>query len=124
MSRGPSQSKVARAQGVIAVAARTVVLSPVAVRVAVSPLGVEVQRVVLRSVVGSLSTLRGGTQWVLVAAEIVAATEGIGWVVWDASKFMRSDIIFVGIITMGITGIALDGCIRGVAKRLLRWKYV
>ncbi len=61
---------------------------------------------------------------VLVAAEIVAATEGIGWVVWDASKFMRSDIIFVGIITMGITGIALDGCIRGVAKRLLRWKYV
>lgn len=64
----------------------------------------------------------GFTYTVLVAAEIVAATEGIGWMVWDASKFMRSDIIFVGIITMGVTGIGLDACLRFAAKRLLRWK--
>ena len=64
----------------------------------------------------------GFTYTVLVAAEIVAATEGIGWMVWDASKFMRSDIIFVGIITMGITGIGLDACLRFAARHLLRWK--
>ena len=64
----------------------------------------------------------GFTYTVLVAAEIVAATEGIGWMDWDASKFMRSDIIFVGIITMGITGIGLDACLRFAARHLLRWK--
>lgn len=65
----------------------------------------------------------GFTWTVLVAAEIVAATEGIGWVVWDAAKFLRSDIIFVGIIVMGLTGICLDGILRLAARYLLRWKY-
>lgn len=75
------------------------------------------------AIITSMRISLGFTYTVLVAAEIVAATEGIGWMVWDASKFLRSDIIFVGIITMGITGIALDACLRFVAKRLLRWKY-
>lgn len=65
----------------------------------------------------------GFTYTVLVAAEIVAATEGIGWLVWDAAKFLRSDIIFVGIIVMGITGIFLDGILRLIARYMLRWKY-
>lgn len=65
----------------------------------------------------------GFTYTVLVAAEIVAATEGIGWLVWDAAKFLRSDIIFVGIIVMGLTGIFLDGILRLIARYVLRWKY-
>lgn len=43
-----------------------------------------------------------------VAAEMVAAVSGIGWMVLDASKYLRSDVVFVGIILMGITGIVLD----------------
>lgn len=43
-----------------------------------------------------------------VAAEMVAAVSGIGWMVLDASKYLRSDVVFVGIILMGITGIILD----------------
>jgi taurine transport system permease protein len=76
------------------------------------------------AIITSMRISLGFTYTVLVAAEIVAATEGIGWMVWDASKFLRSDIIFVCIIIMGITGIGLDACIRIVAKRLLRWKYL
>ena len=74
------------------------------------------------AIITSMRISLGFTYTVLVAAEIVAATEGIGWMVWDASKFMRSDIIFVGIITMGVTGIGLDACLRFAAKHLLRWK--
>jgi len=76
------------------------------------------------SIITAMRISLGFTYTVLVAAEIVAATEGIGWMVWDASKFLRSDVIFVGIIAMGITGIGLDLIIRMVAKRLLRWRYV
>jgi taurine transport system permease protein len=75
------------------------------------------------AIITSIRISLGFTYTVLVAAEIVAATEGIGWMVWDASKFLRSDIIFVGIITMGATGILLDACLRFIAKRLLKWKY-
>ncbi|OLB52458.1 MAG: taurine ABC transporter permease, partial [Candidatus Rokubacteria bacterium 13_2_20CM_2_70_11] len=47
----------------------------------------------------------GFTYTTLVAAEMVAATSGIGWMVLDASKFLRSDVIFMGNIVMGLTGI-------------------
>lgn len=76
------------------------------------------------SIITAMRISLGFTYTVLVAAEIVAAREGIGWMVWDASKFLRSDVIFVGIFAMGITGIGLDAIIRFVAKRLLRWRYV
>jgi taurine transport system permease protein len=64
----------------------------------------------------------GFTYTTLVAAEMVAATSGIGWVVLDASKFLRSDVIFMGIIVMGLTGIALDRLIRMAERRVVPWK--
>jgi taurine transport system permease protein len=58
----------------------------------------------------------------LVAAEMVAAVSGIGWLVLDASRYLRSDIIFVGIFIMGFTGILLDQLIRIVESRIVFWK--
>jgi len=75
-------------------------------------------------IITSIRISLGFTYTVLVAAEIVAATKGIGWLVWDASKFLRSDLIFTGIIIMGLTGVALDAIIRMIARYLLRWKYM
>lgn len=57
-----------------------------------------------------------------VAAEMVAAVSGIGWMVLDASKYMRSDVIFVGIIIMGITGILLDKILLYLEKKIVFWK--
>jgi taurine transport system permease protein len=62
------------------------------------------------------------TYTTLVAAEMVAATSGVGWMVLDASKFLRSDVIFVGNIVMGLTGIALDRLIRVAERRVVPWK--
>lgn len=64
----------------------------------------------------------GFTYTTLVSAEIVAATSGVGWMVLDASKFLRSDIIFMGIFVMGITGVLLDRIIRIVESRVVPWK--
>lgn len=58
----------------------------------------------------------------LVAAEMVAAKSGLGWMVLDASNYLRSDIIFVGIIIMGITGILLDQGLRILEKKIIPWK--
>ncbi|GAA3408895.1 ABC transporter permease [Paenibacillus hodogayensis] len=57
----------------------------------------------------------------LVAAEMVAAVSGVGWMVLDASKFLRSDIIFVGIILMGLIAVAIDGGIRWLERRIVPW---
>ena len=91
-----------------------------------SPLQVFYKITLPATMPGTITSMRislGFTYTVLVAAEIVAATEGIGWLVWDAAKFLRSDVIFVGIIVMGVTGIFLDAILRIIAKYVLRWKY-
>jgi len=61
------------------------------------------------------------TYTTLVAAELVAATSGIGWMVLDASRFLRSDIIFMGVIIMGVTGMALDFIVVQLQRRFVPW---
>ncbi|WP_243677054.1 hypothetical protein [Secundilactobacillus collinoides] len=57
-----------------------------------------------------------------VAAEMVAAGSGIGWMVLDASEYLRSDVVFVGIIIMGITGILLDAILLFLERKLVFWE--
>ncbi|MBI3561999.1 MAG: ABC transporter permease subunit [Gammaproteobacteria bacterium] len=64
----------------------------------------------------------GVTFSVLVAAEMVAASSGIGWIVLDAGKFLRSDVIFVGIIVMGLTGLLLDKLVRKLEQLATPWR--
>ena len=40
----------------------------------------------------------------VVAAELLAATDGLGWMVISASTFLRNDIIILGIIILGLLG--------------------
>ena len=63
----------------------------------------------------------GFTYTVLVAAEIVAASAGIGWMIWDASKFLLSDIVIMGLIVLGLTGVALDMVMRLIGRLLMPW---
>ena len=58
----------------------------------------------------------------LVAAEMVAATSGIGWMVLDASNWLRYDVVFVGIFVMGFTGIIIDVALKSVERRIVPWK--
>lgn len=69
-----------------------------------------------------LRTAVGVSYTTLVAAEMVAAVTGIGWMVLDASKFLRSDIIFVGIILMGITGMMIGAVLRTIERKVVPWK--
>ncbi|MFB9328094.1 ABC transporter permease subunit [Paenibacillus aurantiacus] len=68
-----------------------------------------------------LRTAVGVTYSTLVAAEMIAAVSGIGWMVLDASKYLRSDIIYAAIIIMGIIAILIDSAIRSLIKRVSPW---
>jgi taurine transport system permease protein len=58
----------------------------------------------------------------LVAAEMVASVSGIAWLTFDAGRYNRTDIVFMGILIMGITSLILDRCIRWVESRVVPWK--
>lgn len=45
---------------------------------------------------------------VIVAAEAIAAQEGIGFLIWNSRTFFRTDYMFVGIFCFGILGFLSD----------------
>lgn len=66
-----------------------------------------------------------GVGWMaLVAAELVGANSGLGFLINDARSMLRTDIIIVGMLTIGVIGLLIDVAIRVVGRRLLPWSLV
>ncbi len=77
---------------------------------------------ILPDVFTGLRTALGVEYTTLVAAEMVAATSGIGWMVLDASRWLRSDIVFAGVFIMGATGLAFNLLLEMLEKKIIHWK--
>jgi len=58
----------------------------------------------------------------LVAAEMVAASVGLGQMVLNASNFLRTDIVVMGIIIIGVLAYLFDLLMRQIERRLTPWK--
>ncbi len=64
-----------------------------------------------------------GVAWAtLVASELIAAQQGLGALIQNASSFFQLDIIYVGIICIGFIALAMDLALRAVARRLVSWQ--
>jgi taurine transport system permease protein len=63
-----------------------------------------------------------GVGWTtLIASEMVAAESGMGWMVMNASSYMRTDIVMIGIILLGLTGYLLDYLLVVVERLTVPW---
>ncbi len=58
----------------------------------------------------------------LVAAEMVAATKGLGYMVLTASQFLQTSTVIMGIIVIAIIAYAFDMLMRFVERRVVPWK--
>ncbi len=58
----------------------------------------------------------------VVAAELIAASSGIGYLIMDARQLSQSDVVLVGMITIGVIGKLMDSLIRRLERRLITWK--
>ena len=58
----------------------------------------------------------------VVAAELLAATNGLGWMVLSASQFLRNDVILLGILLLGAMGVTLTWAMRLLDRRLVHWR--
>lgn len=64
-----------------------------------------------------------GVGWTtLVAAEMVAADRGLGFMVLNAAQYLASDTVIMGIIVIGIFAFAFDLLVRYLEKLLIPWK--
>jgi len=58
----------------------------------------------------------------LVAAELVAARRGLGFMIQTASNFLVTDVVIVGILSIAAIAFAMEFAMRMVEKRLTPWK--
>ena len=58
----------------------------------------------------------------LVAAEMVAAKAGLGVMVLNAARFLATDIVFLGIVVIGLIAFFFDLLMRRIERMLVPWK--
>ena len=74
-----------------------------------------------------ITTLRvtAGLSWVVVvAAEMIAGRDGLGFLIWDARNQLRPDLVVVGMIVIGVIGVIIDRLlVRLTRLPSVRWGY-
>jgi NitT/TauT family transport system permease protein len=64
-----------------------------------------------------------GIGWMcVVAAEMVAVRFGLGNLILEASNFLQTDRVFVGMITIGILGLLINLIFQVVGDRIFAWQ--
>jgi taurine transport system permease protein len=63
-----------------------------------------------------------GAGWsTLVAAELIAATRGLGFMVYSASRFLVTDVVIAGILVIGAIALLLEVGLRWLQRKLTPW---
>jgi sulfonate transport system permease protein len=85
-----------------------------------------IHRILLPAALPGLFTgLRSGMSlaWMfLVAAELIAATKGLGYLLSDGRETSRPDIVLAAIIVLAVLGKISDGVLARLEKRFLAWR--
>ena len=64
----------------------------------------------------------GATLSTLVAAELIAAQSGVGYMIMSAANFLATDVVFVGLIVIAIFAFIFAMGMRFIEHRLVPWK--
>ncbi|NPV92796.1 MAG: ABC transporter permease [Firmicutes bacterium] len=63
-----------------------------------------------------------GIAWMsVIGAELIAASSGIGYLIMYSRELSQPDIMLVGVLSIGITGLLIDVLIRRVEAVFLKW---
>lgn len=62
--------------------------------------------------------------WILlIAAEVIASSSGLGWLIWDSRNFSRPDDMIVGMIVVGALGKLSDEIMKHLEYKMVPWKH-
>lgn len=95
-------------------------------RVLELPRGAFIRRIMLP---GSLPQIMSGLRlglamaWMcVVAAELIAASRGVGFLIMDGRAMSQADLVVAGMVLMGVLGKLTDDLLRHAEQRLVRWR--
>ena len=63
-----------------------------------------------------------GIAWMsVIGAELIAASQGLGYLIAYARELSQADVMLVGVACIGFTGLLIDILLQCIEKRLLHW---
>lgn len=79
---------------------------------------------ILPQVITALRVTAGLAWLVVVAAEMIAGRDGLGFAIWDARNGLRMDLLVAGMVVIGMIGVLLDHLLVRLTRiRSVRWGY-
>ncbi len=112
----------------VATTAGVLAVDPIRIRVAQSLGATRLQLVRFIVLPSALPTIMTGVRialaagWsTLVAAELVAATRGLGFLIQSASQFLATDLVVAGILVIAIVASLTEVGLRWLQRRLSPW---
>ncbi len=79
---------------------------------------------IMPQVITALRVTAGLAWLVVVAAEMIAGRDGLGFAIWDARNGLRMDLLVVGMIVIGLIGVAIDLLLVQLTRiPSVRWGY-
>lgn len=89
------------------------------------PKGELIKNIVIPGALPSIMTgirLGVGNAWVsVVAAEMIGATKGVGYMLSNGRSLSRPDIVILGMLLVGIFGKIMDDVLRLLRKKVITW---
>ncbi len=71
-------------------------------------------RAALPGIITGMRIAMAGAWTSIVAVELIAATNGLGYLIMQAGDYLNVGLVFSGIIAIAILGLTLDACLRGL----------
>lgn len=79
---------------------------------------------ILPQVITALRVTAGLAWVVVVAAEMIAGRDGLGFAIWDARNGLRMDLLVAGMMVIGIIGVVIDRVLIQLTRiPSVRWGY-
>ena len=64
-----------------------------------------------------------GNAWVcVVAAEMIAATQGVGYMLMDGRSLSRPEVVILAMLIIGVIGKLMDDLINKLSTKVIKWK--
>lgn len=73
-------------------------------------------------ILGGLKVILGLSWTCVIAAELVAAREGLGFLIMNGKEYFQTEIVVLGMVMISITVLVTDFVFRLVENRILRWR--
>ena len=76
----------------------------------------------LPQILSGLKIILGLSWTCVISAELVAAREGLGFLIMNGKEFFQTEVVVLGMVMISVTVLVTDIVFRAIERKVLRWQ--